>query len=132
MTVIVTDHHDIPFVEDENNNRKFISSEADAIVNPKQEDCRYKFKQLCGAGVAFKLIQVLYEKFNIDKEEAFKLVEFLAIATVCDVVDLVDENRIFVKKGLELINNTSNLGLMELLRECELNEKNYQYIILDL
>ncbi|AGF58355.1 single-stranded-DNA-specific exonuclease [Clostridium saccharoperbutylacetonicum] len=123
MTVIVTDHHDIPFVEDENNNRKFISSEADAIVNPKQEDCRYKFKQLCGAGVAFKLIQVLYEKFNIDKEEAFKLVEFLAIATVCDVVDLVDENRIFVKKGLELINNTSNLGLMELLRECELNEK---------
>ncbi|AQR97048.1 single-stranded-DNA-specific exonuclease RecJ [Clostridium saccharoperbutylacetonicum] len=123
MTVIVTDHHDIPFVEDENNNRKFISSEADAIVNPKQEDCRYKFKQLCGAGVAFKLVQVLYEKFNIDKEEAFKLIEFLAIATVCDVVDLVDENRIFVKKGLELINNTSNLGLMELLRECELNEK---------
>ncbi|MFT8347998.1 single-stranded-DNA-specific exonuclease RecJ [Clostridium saccharoperbutylacetonicum] len=124
MTVIVTDHHDIPFVEDENNNRKFISSEADAIVNPKQEDCRYKFKQLCGAGVAFKLVQVLYEKFNIDKEDAFKLIEFLAIATVCDVVDLVDENRIFVKKGLELINNTSNLGLMELLRECELNEKN--------
>lgn len=123
MTVIVTDHHDIPFLEDENNNRKFISSEADAIVNPKQEDCRYKFKQLCGAGVAFKLVQVLYEKFNIDKEEAFKLIEFLAIATVCDVVDLVDENRIFVKKGLELINNTSNLGLMELLRECELNEK---------
>lgn len=123
MTVIVTDHHDIPFVEDENNNRKFISSEADAIVNPKQEDCRYKFKQLCGAGVAFKLVQVLYEKFNIDKEEAFKLIEFLAIATVCDVVDLVDENRIFVKKGLELINNSSNLGLMELLRECELNEK---------
>ncbi|WP_459478736.1 single-stranded-DNA-specific exonuclease RecJ [Clostridium saccharoperbutylacetonicum] len=123
MTVIVTDHHDIPFLEDENNNRKFISSEADAIVNPKQEDCRYKFKQLCGAGVAFKLVQVLYEKFNIDKEEAFKLIEFLAIATVCDVVDLVDENRIFVKKGLELINNTSNIGLMELLRECELNEK---------
>jgi len=123
ITVIVTDHHDIPFVEDENNIRKFISSDADAIVNPKQEECKYKFKQLCGAGVAFKLIEVLYEKLNIDKEECYKFIEFLAIATVCDVVDLVDENRIFVKKGLEFINSTTNLGLQELIRECEMNEK---------
>ena len=123
ITVIVTDHHDIPFVEDENNIRKFISSDADAIVNPKQEECKYKFKQLCGAGVAFKLIEVLYEKLNIDKKECYKFIEFLAIATVCDVVDLVDENRIFVKKGLEFINSTTNLGLQELIRECEMNEK---------
>ncbi len=123
MTVIVTDHHDIPFIEDENKVRRFISSEADAIVNPKQGDCNYKFKQLCGAGVAFKLVEVLYEEVNIDKEECYKLIEFLAIATVCDVVDLVDENRIFVKKGLEFINHTTNLGLQELIIECELSEK---------
>lgn len=123
ITVIVTDHHDIPFVEKENNVREFISLSADAVVNPKQSECNYKFKQLCGAGVAFKLVEVLYETFNIDKKECYKFIEFLAIATVCDVVDLVDENRIFVKKGLELINSTTNLGLQELIRECELTEK---------
>lgn len=123
MTVIVTDHHDIPFIEDENKNRRVINSAADAIVNPKQEDCNYKFKQLCGAGVAFKLVEILYEEVNINKEECYKLIEFLAIATVCDVVDLVDENRIFVKKGLEFINDTTNLGLQELIIECELSEK---------
>lgn len=123
LTVIVTDHHDIPFVEDEDKVRTFIKSSADAIVNPKQNECSYKFKQLCGAGVAFKLVEVLYENFNIDKKESYKFIEFLAIATVCDVVDLVDENRIFVKKGLELINGTTNLGLQELIRESELTEK---------
>lgn len=123
LTVIVTDHHDIPFVEDENNKKIFLQSDADAILNPKQKDCNYKFKSLCGAGVAFKLIEVLYEEFNIDKEECYKLIEFLAIATVCDVVDLIDENRIFVKKGLEKINNTTNLGLGELIRENEIQDK---------
>lgn len=123
LTVIVTDHHDIPFVENEDKTREFISSSADAIINPKQYECSYVFKQLCGAGVAFKLVEVLYETFNIDKREWYKLIEFLAIATVCDVVDLIDENRIFVKKGLELINETTNLGLQELIRECDLNEK---------
>ncbi|MGL4665080.1 MAG: single-stranded-DNA-specific exonuclease RecJ, partial [Clostridium butyricum] len=123
MTVIVTDHHDIPFVENELGERTFIRSEADAILNPKQEECKYKFKSLCGAGVAFKLIQVLYEEFKISEEEAFDFIEFLAIATVCDVVDLVDENRVFVKKGLEKINKTTNLGLQELLIECEIQDK---------
>ncbi|KQB77395.1 recombinase RecJ [Clostridium butyricum] len=123
MTVIVTDHHDIPFVENELGERTFIRSEADAILNPKQEECKYKFKSLCGAGVAFKLIQVLYEEFKISEEEAFDFIEFLAIATVCDVVDLVDENRVFVKKGLEKINKTTNLGLQELLVECEIQDK---------
>lgn len=123
MTVIVTDHHDIPFVENEDESRTFISSNADAIINPKQKECNYKFKHLCGAGVAFKLIEVLYEELNISKEECYKFTEFLAIATVCDVVDLVDENRIFVKKGLERINNTTNLGLQELINECEIGGK---------
>ncbi|OOM16303.1 single-stranded-DNA-specific exonuclease RecJ [Clostridium saccharobutylicum] len=122
MTVIVTDHHDIPFIE-ENENRVFIKSEADAIINPKQNECKYKFKQLCGAGVAFKLVEVLYDELSIDKKECYDLIEFLAIATVCDVVDLIDENRIFVKKGLEKINNTTNLGLQELIIECEMQEK---------
>lgn len=123
MTVIVTDHHDIPFIEDESGKRTFIRSEADAILNPKQKECKYKFKSLCGAGVAFKLIQVLYEELKINEEEAFNFIEFLAIATVCDVVDLVDENRVFVKKGLEKINKTTNLGLHELLIECEIQDK---------
>nr|WP_312292609.1 single-stranded-DNA-specific exonuclease RecJ [Clostridium chromiireducens] len=123
ITVIVTDHHDIPFVENENNVREFVSLSADAVVNPKQSECCYSFKQLCGAGVAFKLVEVLYETLNIDKRECYKFIEFLAIATVCDVVDLVDENRVFVKKGLEFINKTTNLGLQELIRECELTDK---------
>lgn len=124
LTVIITDHHDIPFVEDENKNREFIKPDADAVVNPKQEDCEYKFEKLCGAGVAFKFVEVLYEKMRIDKKECYKFIEFLAIATVCDVVDLVDENRIFVKKGLEFINKTTNLGLQELIIECEMADKN--------
>lgn len=123
LTVIVTDHHDIPFVEDEDGNRTFIRPEADAIINPKQEDCNYKFKQLCGAGVAFKLVEILYEELGIDKNECYEFVEFLAIATVCDVVDLIDENRIFVKKGLERMNNTTNLGLYNLIVECEMEDK---------
>ncbi|WP_252234665.1 single-stranded-DNA-specific exonuclease RecJ [Clostridium sp. ZS1] len=123
MTVIVTDHHDIPFAEDEKGDRTFISSEADSIINPKQIECRYKFDKICGAGVAFKLIEVLYEKMKVSKEELYKLIEFVAIATVCDVVDLIDENRIFVKNGLKMINNTTNLGLKYLMKETKMDGK---------
>lgn len=123
LTVIVTDHHDIPFVENEKGIRKFLSSEADAIINPKQNECEYKFKSLCGAGVVFKLIQCLYEKFKINKEECYNLCEFVAIATVCDVVDLVDENRIFVKIGLEMLNMTKNVGLKALIRQTGIEDK---------
>ncbi|WP_252234953.1 single-stranded-DNA-specific exonuclease RecJ [Clostridium sp. CH2] len=123
MTVIVTDHHDIPFAEDEEGDRTFISSEADSIINPKQIECGYKFDKICGAGVAFKLIEVLYEKMKISKEELYKLIEFVAIATVCDVVDLIDENRIFVKNGLKMINNTTNLGLKYLMKETKMDGK---------
>lgn len=123
LTIIVTDHHDIPFIEKENGEREIISSDADAIINPKQNECNYKFKALCGAGVAFKFIQVLYEEMGIDKSEAYKLIEYVAIATVCDVVDLVDENRIFVKNGLKLLNETSNIGLKELIKVSGIENK---------
>lgn len=121
LTVIVTDHHDIPFIE-ENGERKFVSPNADAIINPKQMGCDYKFKKICGAGVAFKLIQVLFGELGLDESEAYKLIEFVAIATVCDVVELIDENRVFVKKGLELLNETDNIGLRALKKVSSLED----------
>ena len=122
LTVIVTDHHDVPFIE-EDGVRTFLSSQADAIINPKQIECEYKFKSICGAGVAFKLIEALYEEIGMDKEECYKLIEFVAIATVCDVVDLIDENRIFVKNGLEMLNNSKNIGINALKKACGLEDK---------
>lgn len=123
INIIITDHHDIPYIEDENGNKKTIRPKAYAILNPKQKDCHYKFKKLCGAGVAYKLIESLYEEFNIDKKYCYELVEFVAIATVCDVVDLIDENRVFVKNGLEMINNTKNIGLKSLIEASGLSGK---------
>ena len=123
LTIIVTDHHDIPFLEKEDGEIEYISSVADAIINPKQKDCNYEFKKLCGAGVAFKLIESLFNEMKIEKIEAYKLIEFVAIATVCDVVDLIGENRIFVKNGLDMINKTSNIGLKALIKETGIEGK---------
>lgn len=123
MTVIVTDHHEIAFQEDEEGKRTFLLPKADAVVNPKQEDCQYPFKGLCGAGVVFKLIELLYEHYEIPKEELYDLLEFIAIATVADVMDLVSENRIIVKHGLKLLSQTKNLGIRALMEECGLDEK---------
>ncbi|OBR95041.1 MULTISPECIES: single-stranded-DNA-specific exonuclease RecJ [Clostridium] len=123
MQVVITDHHDIPFSDDEDGKRKFLIPEADAVIDPKQQDCKYPFKKLCGAGVAFKFIQVLYDKFNIKKEEALKFIEYAAIGTICDVVDLIGENRIIAKKGLGMLNNTENLGIRELIKETSLEDK---------
>lgn len=120
--VVVTDHHEVGFEEDEEGNRQFVLPEADAIVNPKQEDCEYPFSGLCGAGVVFKIIQVLYETFAVDAIELYDLLEFTAIATVADVMNLVDENRIIVKKGLELIKDTKNLGLKALIEVNQLRK----------
>ncbi len=122
LIVIVTDHHDIPFIE-EDGVRRFISSQADAIINPKQIECEYEFKSICGAGVAFKLMEALYEELGMDKKESYKLIEFVAIATVCDVVDLIDENRIFVKNGLSMLNNTENIGVKALKKASGLEDK---------
>lgn len=114
LTVIVTDHHDIPFIEEESE-RTYVIPEADAVVNPKQKDCKYPFEGICGATVAFKLIEVLYEMMGISKEESNQLIEFVSIATVCDVMDLVNENRILVKYGLRMISHTNHLGLKALI-----------------
>lgn len=120
MTVIVTDHHDIPFIE-EDGVRTDVLPPADAVVNPKQKDCNYPFPSICGAVVAFKLIEVLYERFGVDKEETKKLLAYAAIATVCDVMDLVDENRVIVKYGLNLLRNTDNKGLEALMELHNIN-----------
>lgn len=114
MTIIVTDHHDLKYTE-ENGERRYILPPADAIVNPKQDDCRYPFKLLCGAGVAFKFIECINNKFDLDKSEMEKYLGIVAIATIGDVVDLKDENRIFVKEGLKKIRATRNLGLSALI-----------------
>lgn len=123
MKVIVTDHHDLAYMEDEKGIKQYRLPEADVVINPKRWDCKYPFKELCGAGVAFKLIQALYTKMNIDMEESYELLEFVAMGTVCDVVDLIDENRIIVKEGLKRINNTNNLGLKALIKATGLEEK---------
>lgn len=144
MTVIITDHHDIPFVimnqsssaEGDNNvnlqpkktgavceeeQKEYRIPKADAVINPKQPDCNYPWKMLCGAAVAYKLAQALYEKCNIDSAGLNQLLEIAAIATVCDVMDLVDENRIIVKNGLELLKDTKNYGLRALMEISNVN-----------
>lgn len=120
MKVIVTDHHDIAFIE-RDGEREYVLPEADAVVNPKRLDCTYPFEKLCGAGVAFKLITCLFKRLN--KKDYNKFIEFVAIATVCDVVDLIGENRIIVKEGLKMINNSTNKGLVALKRITGIEDK---------
>ena len=115
MTVIVTDHHEIPYKETENG-RELIFPPTDIIVNPKQPDCRYPEKRLCGAVVALKLVTALYEACGIPERELEDCIELGAIATVGDVMDLQGENRILVKEGLKRLSHTSNKGLRELIR----------------
>lgn len=123
LNIIITDHHE-PIIELDNENRKKqILPIADAVINPKRLDCDYPFKYLCGAAVSFKLIQEIYLLFNKPLKDTYPLLEYTAIATVCDVVDLIDENRIIVKYGLKLLNNTKNIGLKALIRESGIEEK---------
>ncbi len=117
MTVLVTDHHEIPY-KIEDNQKISLRSKADAIVNPHQEDCKYPNKKLCGAAVAWKVICVLYEKMGLSKEESDELIEMAAFATVGDVMDLIGENRIIVKEGLKRIKNTKNIGMKALIAAC--------------
>ena len=121
MTVIVTDHHEIPYRE-EKGERRMVLPPADAILNPKQYDCPYPNKNLCGAVVAFKYITVLYERFGVPAEELEDYYELAAIATVGDVMDLQGENRILVKEGLCRLKNTKNKGLQELIRANSLED----------
>ncbi len=117
MTVLVTDHHEVPFVEVDGV-RVYKESKADAIVNPHQKDCTYPYKQLCGAAVAWKVVCLLYESFGIDFAEAEDLLENVAFATVGDIMSLTDENRIFVKEGLKRIRKTKNIGMKALIAQC--------------
>ncbi len=116
MTVIVTDHHEIPY-EGTKEERHYILPPADAVIDPKREDCLYPFKGLCGAAVAYKLMECLYEASGHNAEDIDYLIENVAIATVGDVMDLVGENRILVKEGLEMLRQTANPGLKSLI-EC--------------
>lgn len=123
MTVLVTDHHEVPYEEQEDGSIRTFLPDADAIVNPKQEDCGYPFKGICGGMVAFKVICGLYEKLGIPFKEAEELIPFAAIATVGDVMDLVDENRILVKDGLRRLQNPENEGLKALIRVNNLENR---------
>ncbi|MCD8020228.1 MAG: single-stranded-DNA-specific exonuclease RecJ, partial [Clostridiales bacterium] len=123
MTFVITDHHDVPFTE-ENGERHYILPEAWAVINPKQADCPYPAKNICGAVVAYKFIQVLYDLFGIRREETEEFLEIIALATVCDVMVLQGENRIIVKEGLRRMNQTKILGLKALIDVNKLNEKN--------
>lgn len=114
MTVIVTDHHEVPYEETEDGRRIYRIPSADAVVNPKQIECSYPFKNLCGAAVAFKLVQVLYALMGFPSEEALQYLENAAFATVGDVMDLQGENRILVKEGLKSLNRTKNYGMRAL------------------
>lgn len=122
MTVIITDHHNL--LESEDNS--VLIPEADAVINPKRPDCPYPFKGLCGAAVAYKLAVALLDRFDIPDKDGYEkeLLSYTAIATVCDVMELVDENRIIVKHGLDLLRNTSNTGLLSLMDVCRINKEN--------
>jgi len=114
LTIIVTDHHDIPYEMTENG-KQYLHSQADAIVNPKQPECSYPYDKLCGAVVAMKVAQILYDKMGFSKEAYEEFIPYAAIATVCDIVDLTGENRALVKIGLQQLPDLSNPGLQALL-----------------
>lgn len=122
MTVVITDHHEVPFVE-EDGEKKYIVPNADAVVNHKQSTCEYPFKDLCGAMVAYQLMRALYESMGQNQKNLESLLVYGAMATVCDVVPLRGENRTIVKTGLELIKTTKDVGLNALMDACGINKE---------
>ena len=123
MTIVVTDHHEVGFVEDEKGNREYVLPEADALVNPKQKECKYPFKLLCGAGIAYKFSQGLFKSMGLNGKVLEELLQFAGIGTICDIVDLFDENRILAKNALQYLNNTENVGLQALVEVLGLKDK---------
>lgn len=123
MSVIVTDHHEVSY-EDTEDGRKYMLPPADAVVDPKREDCGYPFPGLCGAAVAYKLVEALHEAFGRDVEDMDYLIENVAIATVGDVMDLTGENRVFVKEGLSMLKRTANPGLRALINCTGIRKEN--------
>ena len=135
MTVIVTDHHEVPYEDEQKQEekdqtaemtykgkRKYILPPADAVIDPKQPDCNYPYEGICGATVAYKLMEALYEVTGHDVDDIDYLIENVAMATIGDVMDLEDENRIFVREGLEMLKRTANPGMRSLM-ECNGMEK---------
>ena len=120
MTCVVTDHHEIPY-EMEGEEKQFCLPPAAAVVDPKREDCSYPFKKICGAVVAWKFVLKLWEGLQIDETKKRELLEFAGIATVCDIMELLDENRIIVKEALKSMANSANAGLRALIRVHDLN-----------
>lgn len=116
LTIVVTDHHEVPYIEEEGE-KNYILPPADAVVDPHRADCGYPFKGLCGAAVAYKLVEALCNVMQREPEDLDYLMENVAIATVGDVMDLTGENRVFVKQGLEMLKRTQNPGLKALI-EC--------------
>lgn len=123
ITVIITDHHEVPYEENEEGEKRFILPDADVVIDPKQVGCEFPFKEICGATVAYKLVDALFEELGMDKNGVEYLLSFAAIGTIGDVMPLVDENRIIVKEGLGEIAKTKNKGLKAL---CEVNNVDYK------
>ena len=124
LTIVVTDHHDIPFEKiAQTEEVRELLPPADAVVNPKRSDCPYPFPNLCGAGVAWQLVRALYQQQGIPIEEAEELLEMVALATVCDVMELLGENRILVKCGLRKLQATANIGLQALLAATGMEDR---------
>mgnify|MGYP003274086586 FL=1 len=117
LCVLVTDHHEVQYVNADGK-QKYLIPEADAVVDPKRPDCEYPFKHLCGAGIAYKVAEVLYDIYGRSKKELNKLLQYAAVATVCDIVDLTGENRIIVKEGFKVLEDTDNYGMRALLDRC--------------
>lgn len=113
LSLIITDHHQVTIKED-----KQVLPSADAVINPHRLDDTYPFKELCGAGVAFKLVQAIHQVLGLDENLTYDLLQFVAMGTVCDVVDLVDENRIIAKEGINSLNESDNLGIIALCEEA--------------
>ena len=122
LTVIVTDHHEVPYME-QGDGKVFLLPPADVVINPRQEGCDYPFKQLCGACVGMQLVSGLYDSFGIDEREKEEFLEFAAIATIGDVMDLTGDNRILVKEGMERLRHTKNKGLQALIAANGLDQQ---------
>ena len=122
MSVVVTDHHEV--MRDDIDPTKYIVPKADAVIDPKQDDCSYPFKEICGAVVALWFVKALYESLEKDDKIIKKFLMYAGIATVCDVMDLVSENRIIVKNALEMLKTTNDIGILALMDAQGVEQKN--------
>lgn len=121
MTVVITDHHEVPY-DEVDGVREYRIPEADAVINHKQPDCTYPFKELCGAMVAYQLVAALYDSFGMSVIETYPLLSYGAIATVCDIMDLVGENRTIVKFGMEQFKKNRDVGINALINACKIDK----------